>query len=577
MKFNERLNKYVELLECTSKDLSNESGLSAATLSRYRSGERVPEINTDGFNRLCSAIAVIADNKQLNGITEESVMKNFLECCDINTTDKEQLRQNFNTLTAVLNINISNLCKYINYDTSTIFRIRNGSRQPSEPIKFAASIAEYISKEMNTSKEKAILSKLLECSIDELSDNTQYFEKVKTWLLEEQTKHNDSISVFLNKLNEFDLNEYIKAIHFDELKIPKLPFQLPTSKSYFGLKNMMQSELDFLKATVLSKSMEQVIMYSDMPMEKMAQDAEFPKKWMFGMAMMLKKGLHLNMIHNVDRPFSEMMLGLESYIPMYMTGQISPYYIKGIQNSVFMHFLKVSGTVALSGEAISGYHSSGKYYLTKSKDEVAYYYKRAEELLSTAHPLMDIYREDSVKKLNAFLLSDSHTSGKRRSILSSLPLYTMERSYLKNFLQRHSISENDTKNILAYADLQTQIAEKILKSEIIEDEIPLITKEEFESYPMPLSLSGIFYETDILYTYEDYIEHLKQTKHYAETHQNYSFKQNSANTFRNLQIIIHQGQWVMISKGKSPAIHFIIHHPKLREAIEGFNPPMVED
>ena len=130
---------------------------------------------------------------------------------------------------------------------------------------------------------------------------------------------------------------------------------------------------------------------------------------------------------------------------------------------------------------------------------------------------------------------------------------------------------------MAYADLQTQIAEKILKSEIIEDEIPLITKEEFESYPMLLSLSGIFYETDILYTYEDYIEHLKQTKHYAETHQNYSFKQNSANTFRNLQIIIHQGQWVMISKGKSPAIHFIIHHPKLREAIEGFNPPMVED
>ena len=95
--------------------------------------------------------------------------------------------------------------------------------------------------------------------------------------------------IFLDKLNEFDLNEYIKAIHFDELKVPTLPFQLPKSKSYFGLKNMMQSELDFLKATVLSKSMEQVIMYSDMPMESMAKDADFPKKWMFGMAMMLKK------------------------------------------------------------------------------------------------------------------------------------------------------------------------------------------------------------------------------------------------------------------------------------------------
>ena len=86
--------------------------------------------------------------------------------------------------------------------------------------------------------------------------------------------------------------EYIRAIHFDELKVPSVPFQLPTSKSYFGLNQMMESELDFLKATVLSKSFEPVTMYSDMPMEEMAKDPEFPKKWMFGMAMMLKKGLH---------------------------------------------------------------------------------------------------------------------------------------------------------------------------------------------------------------------------------------------------------------------------------------------
>ena len=38
------------------------------------------------------------------------------------------------------------------------------------------------------------------------------------------------------------------------------------------------------------------------------------------MAMMLKKGLHLNQIHNLDRSFEDMMLGLESWIPMYMTG-----------------------------------------------------------------------------------------------------------------------------------------------------------------------------------------------------------------------------------------------------------------
>lgn len=39
----------------------------------------------------------------------------------------------------------------------------------------------------------------------------------------------------------------------------------------------MTAELDYLKATVLSPSMENVIMYSDMPMEEMSKDPDFPK------------------------------------------------------------------------------------------------------------------------------------------------------------------------------------------------------------------------------------------------------------------------------------------------------------
>ena len=73
-------------------------------------------------------------------------------------------------------------------------------------------------------------------------------------------KKETDISNFLTKLDKFDLNEYIKAIKFEELKVPTVPFQIPSSKTYFGLKEMMESELDFLKATVLSKSMHDVTM-----------------------------------------------------------------------------------------------------------------------------------------------------------------------------------------------------------------------------------------------------------------------------------------------------------------------------
>ena len=119
--------------------------------------------------------------------------------------------------------------------------------------------------------------------------------------------------------------------------------------------------------------------------------------------------------------------------------------------------------------------------------------------------------------------------------------------------------------------------EIILEQNVIEDEVPDITREEFERFPMILSLSEIFCEKDITYTYEDYLEHMKQTEKFAESHPSYTLKKVSAYTFRNLQITIHDGKWAMVSKGKSPAIHFVIHHPKLRNAIENFIPPVNED
>lgn len=309
-----------------------------------------------------------------------------------------------------LNINLTRMCKHINYDISTVFRIRNGTRNAANLEQFADAVAVFTAKEIKTQSGLMALSKLIDCE-DDITDLSVRCEKLKHWLLNEQKSDsgNDNIACFLTKLNDFDLNEYIKAIHFDELKVPTVPFQIPSSKSYFGLKEMMESELDFLKATVLSKSTEPVTIYSDMPMGEMAKDPEFPKKWMYGMALMLKKGLHLNQIHNLDRSFEDMMLGLESWIPMYMTGQISPYYLKNIQNNVFLHFLKVSGAAVLTGEAIAGYHSDGKYYLTKSKKEIEYYTKRANELLDCAYPLMEIYRSERENELNAFLLADTQS------------------------------------------------------------------------------------------------------------------------------------------------------------------------
>lgn len=579
MKFSEKLNGYIYRLSCTGRDICVLSGISASTLSRYRSGERVPELGSAAFDGLCDAIAGIAADREDADITDASVKEEFIACEDFVPTDREHLRQNFNALIAALDINLTRLCKYANYDPSAIFRIRNGTRNPGDPEQFASAVASFVARELCTPRDISAVAELLGCEVDDIGDISVRYAMLKSRLLEqpESKAGSDSISKFLRTLDGFDLNEYIKVIKFDELKVPSVPFQLPSAKAYYGIEEMMESELDFLKATVLSKSTAPVIMYSDMPMKEMAKDPEFPKKWMFGMAMMLKKGLHLDQIHNLDRSFDEMMLGLESWIPMYMTGQISPYYFKNIQNNVFLHFLKVSGTAALSGEAIAGYQADGRYYLTKVKKEVEYYRKRAEEMLRNAYPLMDIYRSERENDLNAFLSDDTRRSGKRRSILSTLPLYTMSEKLLNRILSRHGTDAEQAEKIKKNVAAQKKRIMTILETEIIEDSVPIFTPEEFVSHPPVLELAGVFCERDILYSKAEYEEHLKETEAFAERNPNYVLNEGISHAFRNLQILIHEGQWAMVSKGNSPAIHFVIRHTKLRSAIENFIPPVTEE
>lgn len=574
MTFNEKLTEYMDTLDCTAKMLSESSGLSAATLSRYRSGERIPDADSENLSCLVKGIVQLAEKKEISGLTIQTVTDDFAPYVKSKNTGMENLQKNLDTLFTVLSVNISGLARSLNYDASYISRIRNGQRQPANPQQLITGISHFVVRHYQEDSQKSLIAEILGCSPEDLANPGNYQTLLCNWL-ENGTNHSkDQITSFLEKLDEFNLDEYICAIHFDELKVPSVPFQLPTSKNYFGLQEMMDSELAFLKATVLSKSMEPVTMYSDMPISEMAKDPEFPKKWMFGMGMMIKKGLHLNQIHNIDRSFDEMMLGLESWIPMYMSGQISPYYLKNTQGTVFSNLLKVSGSAALTGEAINGYHAEGRYYLTNNKNEVAYYKKRAERLLSKAAPLMEIYRADRAQAYNFFLNEDTKKEGARYYILSALSLHTLSEDLLDRILCHNQIPQVEQEQIRQYVSDQKAMANIILSHNSITEEIPVLSREEFEQSPMVLPLSGLFYEKEILYRWENYTEHLQLVHEYRKHNSNYHIVENTASAFRNVQIYIHEGKWVLVSKNKTPAIHFLIRHPKMRHAFENMVIPI---
>ena len=575
MDFSNQLNEYISQLNCSSKDLSDASGLSQVVISRYRNGDRTPNKRSKQLNDLTDGLYKLFKDKSLTISRNEIYIALSNTLNDVHI-DLEQLVKNFNELVLVLNINMSELARKTSFDPSYFSKLRSGAIFPSKPQNFINEICVFIINKYNKESDLKVISKLIDCPIEILSNKDNYFNALKKWLSTNTLSFNNSISNFLTNLDNFDLNEYIKAIHFDEMKIPFVPFYKSNSKTYYGIEEMKTAELNFFKATVLSKSSDPVFMCSDMPMEDMAKDVDFGKKWMYAIAMTLKKGLHLNVIHNLDRPFNEMMLGLESWIPIYMTGQVSPYYLKDYKDNYYNHLNYSSGVVALCGECINGFHNNGKYYLTSNKNEVSYYKEKCKLLLKKSSSLMDIYRIENKDKFELFLSSFSKTQKNFRRILSSLPLHTLSNELLLKILKHNNVSNEEIKEIEMCVENSKKIMSKILSLNILVDEVVDISKDDFENNSPTLSLSSSFFEKKIHYNYEEYLEHLELTKLYAKNNKNYKICKNLNPAFKNIEILICEKKWVMISKANSPSIHFVIHHPKLRNAIENFIPPIIE-
>ena len=571
MTFKDKLNEYLKKLNITSKTLSEKTNISQSVISRYRSGERTPLKESKQLEAIINTINEI--NTKQNQIIQENIKEELEKTTKKDTFNYETLSKNLNNLIKELNININKMSKHINFDPSHISRIRYQKSKPSDPIDFLTKITNYIIEKHNTKEDLETLKNILNCKKDDLTDPSKTKQLLLKYITENKSKEENQTEKFLTNLDNFNLNDYIKAIKFDEIKIPNIPFYKGKTKNYYGIEEMKKGEIDFFKSAVLSKKNNNIFMYSNMPMEDMAKDIEFGKKWMFSLAVSIKKGMHINIIHNLDRPYNEMMLGLQSWIPIYMTGQVLPYYFKNNKENLYNQLDYVSNSVALTGESIKSHHNLGKYYLTTKEKEVNYYKQKAKLLMQKANPLMEIYKKENQKQFIEFLESDKNIKEKRTRINSTLPLFTIEENLLKEILQNNKLTNKEIEKILKYKKEEEKNTNKILKENTITDIIYKIKKEENEQ--ITLQLENIFYN-NITYTYEEYQKHYNQTIKYQDKNKNYKVTKTNYKTFKNITITIIENHYVIITKSKNPTIHFIIKHPKLIESIKNFNPLIKE-
>lgn len=572
MNFSEELQKYMRILNATGKEISNKSGIPAPIISGYKNGSKLPKYNSDTLEKLIDSLYEIAKSKKIK-INKKDIKDDLERYLVKDSIDFEVFRNNLNTLIDTLNINVSELSKFIGFDSSYVSKIRSGYRKPLNINDFAEAICKFtLNNYLGTQKE------LIDSLINKFDEKKDYFDELYFWLTNNQVKEKNTYEIdsFFKKLDDFDLNNYIKAIKFDKLIVPTIPKVLFKSKTYHGMEGYKNAQLEVLKQIAFTKGNKEMFWYSNMPMVEISKDIRFTKKYMMYLAIILKKGIKLNMIHDLDRPFNELMLGLEGWIPLYMTGQIKSYYFKNNSNLIYSHIECTSNTSILHGETITGNIDKAKLLVSNKKEDVKYYSDNSKLLLKKASPLMNIYNESDKDAFKNMTQEASRLKGNRRNILLTPPIYTISNSLLNNILDNNKVSKSDKKEIINYVDKLKEKVKNILENNNMFDEITILTKEDFESSKVILDLSEIFYKNEIVYTYESYINHISDLKGFEKQNKNYKYKINNSNIFKNINVHIIPSKEVIISKINSPTTHFVIYHPKLIHAIENFKVPIKE-
>ena len=431
--FGEELKKYMKLFDCSTKELSKESGLSYMLINRYINNIRKPKENSEYFNKLVNGLYKISINKNIK-ISEEEIEQKLHKSLTSNAfnIDLDLFIDNFNMLQKELNITTTEISKAIGYDSSFISRMKNKERKPADFEKFIDKLRNYIISICESENSKICLSNLFNCTIDDLQENDTFKQIFTKWIC---SKHIETapnhIFDFLSKLDNFDLNDYI-GTDFSKVKVPTSPVIIRNSKTFLGAKGRKQAEGEFLKITLISKSDEPIFFYSDLPMAEAGNDEEFKEKWVYAMTKLLKKGLHLNIVHNLNRPIDEMLFGLENWIPIYMTGSITPYYFKTPPSKFFAGSLCTSGSVMLSSECIKYNENKSIFYLTTKKEEVKFGQEKAKYMLSKATPLMEIYKEEDKDAFNEFINKEKNANIKKieKGIFKNIDFYINENKWV---------------------------------------------------------------------------------------------------------------------------------------------------
>ncbi len=285
----------------------------------------------------------------------------------------------------------STLARSCNVDPSHISRFRNGLRSPkSNPI-LSKLLTENCFEQISQQDKLAELIQLMQEDISDVKDlstddSKRLFDSFKIWLMESKTAaHKAAEDIIYSFANYYPPTESI-PVPTTEMLAANTQHICDT---YIGTEGLKQAILAFLSLAI-SKDAKELLLYSDYPINWLEDKAYF-MQWIALMTACLQKKMHMTLIHNVNRDSEEMVSAIKSWMPLYMSGNIDPYYSTKDNGNRFYHTLFVCpGIAAIESWQAADNSLEGIFHFMLDQDAIDLCVKSFESMMKNSRHLLKV-------------------------------------------------------------------------------------------------------------------------------------------------------------------------------------------
>jgi len=573
--FTSRLNELFQYIGAKNGQVAMLAGFDRTNISRLRSSGRTPEKNSPTIRKLVTGFYLYADNRNELGKLCEYIGADP-EASAEEIRDKirdwlyeEEPTRGRNTVTpqthpqrvrkpkpvyrffgqrldAVMKLtDYSNarLSHAIHMDTSMISRFRTGVRTPVPGSNVTKKITSVLYERAEISGNLGGLAKLMDIPVS-MIDEDPFHE----WLFDDGHITSREAGIAEDLLEIFDSFSAETHLHLpppEETVIPEIIDSKQTK--YYGRDGIRNAVLRFLYEAWKEKA-GLLLLYSDEDQEWLTGDRDFLMRWASLMSACVKNGTRIRIIHNVDRDPSEMTGAIKSWLPLYMSGVVEPWYSTLKKNTRFSHTIFLCpGMACIEAFHPIGTETSGVYHYCTDPQTLDVCLSGFDRMLETAKPLLKVPAASAYE-------GDSDIT----VIQDGLSLATMPEELVRSF-DEPALYEK-------WKELRDTLFFRLEKAKVNECVTFADDESLFSGRVRIEQLNGI---RELYYTPEQYAIHIRNIIRLSETYPDYRLYILPETPFPNMKLMIADDTSCIIH-AKRPALSFGFSHPLLCRAFYSY-------